>query len=93
MSKYTKNHIAFKLAYFGWNFYGFETPNDKGISTFGQLIALNIRSNLPKDSPLPFVISDLLDVKKLLAKLVYDIANELPLVQYNCEFDDEDVEI
>nr|CAG8626375.1 5585_t:CDS:2 [Entrophospora candida] len=88
MSKYAKRRIAFKLAYFGWNYYGFETQNDesrlptiegrlfqaminsklisdpsdcrfskcgrtdKGVSAFGQVIALNIRSNLPKDSPL-----------------------------------------
>ncbi|CAJ0838276.1 6888_t:CDS:2 [Entrophospora sp. SA101] len=88
MSKYAKRRIAFKLAYFGWNYYGFETQNDesrlptiegrlfqaminsklisdpsdcrfskcgrtdKGVSAFGQVIALNIRSNLPKNSPL-----------------------------------------
>ncbi|RHZ52577.1 hypothetical protein Glove_460g46 [Diversispora epigaea] len=87
MSKYSKRRIALKVAYFGWNYHGFETnvPNekrrptiegqlfsalmkakmisdpsecnftkcgrtDKGVSSLGQVVAFNVRSNLPHDS-------------------------------------------
>ncbi|CAG8478530.1 12915_t:CDS:2 [Acaulospora morrowiae] len=88
MSKYSKRRIALRIAYFGWNYHGFETNaneksyptiegqlytafvgarlisdlkecnftkcgrTDKGVSGLGQVIALNVRSNLPHDSPL-----------------------------------------
>ncbi|CAG8650627.1 20789_t:CDS:2 [Cetraspora pellucida] len=96
MSKYSKRHIAFKLAYFGWNYHGFAANvdeqkfptieghlhsalmsskmitdpakcnfskcgrTDKGVSSLGQVIALDIRSNLPRDSPyvLPIISAD-----------------------------------
>ncbi|CAG8505400.1 9996_t:CDS:1 [Scutellospora calospora] len=87
MSKYSKRHIALKLAYFGWNYHGFAMNvneqkfptieghlhfalmnskmildpskcnfskcgrTDKGVSSLGQVVALDIRSNLPQDSP------------------------------------------
>lgn len=86
MSKYSKRHIALKVAYFGWNYHGFATNadeqkfptieghlhsallrsrmisdpaecnfskcgrTDKGVSSLGQVIALDVRSNLPRDS-------------------------------------------
>ncbi|CAG8606359.1 5249_t:CDS:2 [Acaulospora colombiana] len=170
MSKYSKRRIALKVAYFGWNYYGFETNanekdhptiegqlysaffrsrlisdpaecnftkcgrTDKGVSSLGQVIALNVRSHLPHDSPLvlppesqdsnfnnkqavegdkesintsadigntknieeipyiekleaPSVVDDLLDILKTPAKPNYEMANELPLVLYNCQYD------
>ncbi|KAG0228874.1 tRNA pseudouridine synthase 3, partial [Actinomortierella wolfii] len=89
-SKYAKRHIAFRVAYFGWNYGGFaiqgttqdgehiktveselfnaflaarliEDPQncnysrcgrtDKGVSGLGQVIALTVRSALPKNHP------------------------------------------
>ncbi|CAG8635519.1 5418_t:CDS:1 [Dentiscutata erythropus] len=88
ISKYSKRHIALKIAYFGWNYHGFAANideqnfptieghlhsallrsrmisdptncnfskcgrTDKGVSSLGQVIALDVRSNLPRDSPL-----------------------------------------
>ncbi|RUS20895.1 pseudouridine synthase [Endogone sp. FLAS-F59071] len=85
MSRYSRRHVAFKLAYLGWNYSGFaaqgneskvptvegrifealmsakliEDPlqcsfsrcgrTDKGVSGLGQVIALDVRSNLPKE--------------------------------------------
>ncbi|KAF9977402.1 tRNA pseudouridine synthase 3 [Actinomortierella ambigua] len=89
-SKYAKRHVAFRVAYFGWNYGGFalqgttqdgehiktveselfnaflaarliEDPQncnysrcgrtDKGVSGLGQVIALTLRSSLPKHHP------------------------------------------
>lgn len=85
MSRYSRRHVAFKLAYLGWNYSGFaaqgneskiptvegrifealmaakliEDPlqcnfsrcgrTDKGVSGLGQVISLDVRSNLPKE--------------------------------------------
>ncbi|CAG8437366.1 6179_t:CDS:1 [Funneliformis mosseae] len=86
-SKYSKRHIALKIAYFGWNYHGFASQGnegdfptieghlfkslinaklisdpsdcnfskcgrtDKGVSGLGQVVTLNVRSNLPKVPP------------------------------------------
>ncbi|CAJ0823304.1 10387_t:CDS:2 [Entrophospora sp. SA101] len=51
MSKYAKRRIAFKLAYFGWNYYGFETQNDESrLPTIeGRLFQAMINSKLISD--------------------------------------------
>ncbi|ORX89839.1 tRNA pseudouridine synthase [Basidiobolus meristosporus CBS 931.73] len=85
ITKYPKRHIALKVAYFGWNYYGFASQGekgtvetvedqlfrallaarliadpatcnysrcgrtDKGVSGLGQVIALDVRSNIPQD--------------------------------------------
>ncbi|KAK9765180.1 pseudouridine synthase deg1 [Basidiobolus ranarum] len=84
ITKYPKRHIALKVAYFGWDYYGFASQGengtvetvedqlfrallgarliadpltcnysrcgrtDKGVSGLGQVIALDIRSNIPQ---------------------------------------------
>src|SRR6266498_724497 len=94
-SKYSKRHIALKIAYFGWNYHGFASQGnednfptieghlfnallnvklisdpsdcnfskcgrtDKGVSGLGQVVALNIRSNLPKNSPVILESNDI----------------------------------